>query len=219
NPTLSVDCPTTDTLGFVTSPKFGPSKKWKTVKWRGQADSPDGDVYSMDVIGVQADGTEVTVVPGLTPAQQDYDISAIDAGTYPYLKLRLRTQDTLLYTPYQLRYWRATYDPAPEGAIAPNEFFKMKDTVEIGEPLDLKVAFRNVSEMPFDSLKVKLMVTDKNNVQHIIPVPKHRPLLVNDTLQLGGLIPTGNLPGHNTVYFEANPDNDQLEQFHFNNFG
>jgi hypothetical protein len=164
------------------------------------------------------DGTEVTLFNRLTTSQQNFDVSSINAATYPYVKLKMRTQDSINYTPYQLRYWRMTYVPAPEGAIAPNIFLKVKDTLEVGEPLDFKVAFKNVSELPFDSIKVKMVITDKNNVQHIIPIPRKRPLLVNDTLQLGSLVNTTIIPGMNTMFIEANPDNDQLEQFHFNNF-
>ena len=67
-------------------------------------------------------------------------------------------------------------------------------------------------------MKVKFVITDRNNVPHIIPIPRRRPLLVNDTVHLGALINTTTIPGVNTMYIEANPDNDQLEQYHFNNF-
>ncbi|MBK6938241.1 MAG: hypothetical protein IPH18_16275 [Chitinophagaceae bacterium] len=63
-----------------------------------------------------------------------------------------------------MRYWRLTYLPVPEGAIAPNLYMSTKDSVEVGEPFDYKVAFKNVSEVPFDSLKVKVIVTDRNNL-------------------------------------------------------
>ena len=36
NPTLSVDCPATDTLGFVTSPVFGPAKGMETIEMEGK---------------------------------------------------------------------------------------------------------------------------------------------------------------------------------------
>ncbi|MBI5858462.1 MAG: hypothetical protein HZB42_12530 [Sphingobacteriales bacterium] len=218
NPTLNVDCPTPDTLGFVTSPLFGPAKAWKQLKWRGSGDANAFEDASVDVIGVQADGSEATLYSNLSTSQQDFDVSSINPVTYPFVKLKLRTRDTSKFTPYQLRYWRITYTPVPEGAIAANLYLKVKDSVDVGEPLDYKIAFKNISDAPFDSLKVKLVVTDKNNVQHIVPIPKRRPLLVNDTLQIGALINTSTIPGHNTTFLEANPDNDQLEQYHFNNF-
>ncbi len=164
------------------------------------------------------DGTEDVLFNGITTAQQNFDVSSASATAYPYMKLRMRTADSINFTPYQLRYWRLTYTPVPEGVIAPNVYLKVKDTLEIGEPLDFKVAFKNVSDVAFDSLKIKMVITDKNNVPHIIPIPKRRPLLVNDTLQIGALVNTNTLAGINTMYIEANPDNDQLEQYHFNNF-
>ena len=217
NPTLSVDCPTIDTVGFVTSPLFGPARQWKQLKWRGSGDVT-GDKATVDVIGVMPDGTEDVLFNGITTAQQNFDVSSASATAYPYMKLRMRTADSINFTPYQLRYWRLTYTPVPEGVIAPNVYLKVKDTLEIGEPLDFKVAFKNVSDVAFDSLKIKMVITDKNNVPHIIPIPKRRPLLVNDTLQIGALVNTNTLAGINTMYIEANPDNDQLEQYHFNNF-
>ena len=158
----------------------------------------------------------------LNPDLESFDISSISAVDYPYLKLKLYVKDKINYTPYQLKYWRVLFDPVPEGAIAPNIFLQQKDTVDVGEPIDFKVAFKNVSHIPFDSVKVKLVVTDKNNVANIIPVSKKRPITVNgtltDTIHLSALIKTNNFPGRNTVYIEANPDNDQPEQYHFNNF-
>ncbi len=217
NPTLSVDCLAKDTVGFIQSPIFGPAKAWKQLKWRGNGD-PVGDTATLDFIGIRSNGTEQTLFTRLTTAQQDFDVSSIDAAVYPYVKLKLRVADNTNYTPYQLRYWRLTYTPVPEGAIAPNLYLKVKDTLEVGEPFEFKVAFKNISDMPFDSLKVKFVITDRNNVPHIIPIPRRRPLLVNDTVHLGALINTTTIPGVNTMYIEANPDNDQLEQYHFNNF-
>ena len=217
NPTLSVDCNTIDTVGYVTSPVFGPAKAWKQLKWRGVAD-PTGDLATLDVIGVRADGTEGILYSNLTRAQQNFDVSAVNAGTYPYLKLRMRTADSINYTPYQLRYWRITYNPVPEGAIAPNVYLNFKDTLEVGEPFDFRVAFKNISEVPFDSLKIKMVITDRNNVPRIIPISRKRKLLVNDTLQLGAALNSATIPGVNTLFLEVNPDNDQLEQYHFNNF-
>ncbi|HNO55655.1 MAG TPA: T9SS type A sorting domain-containing protein, partial [Chitinophagaceae bacterium] len=216
--TFSVDCPSPDTLGHITSPLFGPARAWKQLKWRGSSEPLPGDDASVDVIGVSSTGVETTLFNSLNTSQQDYDVSSIDAVAYPYVKLRLNTLDTSHFTPYQLRYWRVTYSPVPEGAIAPNIYLKTKDSVDVGEPVEYKIAFKNISDASFDSLKVKMVITDRNNVPHIIPMPRKRPLPVNDTLQLGTLINTSTFPGWNTTYLEANPDNDQLEQFHFNNF-
>jgi hypothetical protein len=63
-----------------------------------------------------------------------------------------------------------------------------------------------------------MVVTDANNVAHVLPVTRHRPLNGNDTLHIQYQIDTRLFPGLNTLYIDVNPDNDQIEQFHFNNF-
>jgi len=217
---LSVVCPTPDTLGYTTSPAFGVAKQWKQLKWRGSTvDAMAGDMPTIDVIGVASNGLETTVMSGIAPSQQDVDISSINATQYPYLKLRIRNLDSINLTPYQLRYWRLTYEPIPEGALAPNVFFQFKDTLEAGEPLDFKLAFKNISEGRFDSIRVKMIVTDKNNVQKVISPPyRFKPLTSGDTVYIRNPTLTSGLTGLNTFYLDVNPDNDQPEQFHFNNF-
>ena len=216
---LSVVCPTPDTLGYTTSPAFGAAKQWKQLKWRGSSvDALVGDMPTVDIIGINNAGIETTIMSGLNAGQQDVDISTINASQYPYLKLRMRNLDSINLTPYQLRYWRLTYVPVPEGALTPNVFFQFKDTLEAGEPLDFKVAFTNISESAFDSIKVKMIVTNSNNVQNTISPARFKPLISGDTLHVRNLTTTSGLSGLNTFYLDVNPDNDQPEQFHFNNF-
>src|SRR5437764_8875982 len=112
----------------------------------------------------------------------------------------MRNADAGNNTPYQLGYWRRTGQPAPEGASAPNLYFNLpKDTVDVAEPLDFQIGFKNVSEVPFpDSLKIKMVVTDQSNVQHVLPVMRQRPLPVNDTLHVHFPIDTRQLVGYNS---------------------
>ncbi|HEX2627983.1 MAG TPA: C25 family cysteine peptidase, partial [Chitinophagaceae bacterium] len=215
---------TPDTLGYITSPLMGMAANWKTLYWKGSAAPGDPilrDAPTVDVIGVKFDGTEDIQVDDLTLNDQEVDISGIDAHEYPYIKLRMRNVDTTYFSPYQLKYWRVTYDPVPEGALAPNVpgGFATRDTVDVGEPFDFKIAFYNVTNAAFDSMKVKVQVTDRNNISTIIPMPRRRELMANpDSLHVGGTIPTQNFPGMNRLLVEVNPDNDQPEQYHHNNF-
>ena len=215
---MSVDCPTPDTLGYITSPAFGAAKQWKQLIWRGSSDEVNSDdVPTVDIIGVDNAGGETKLINGLTLSQENYDISSINAVQYPFLKIKMRNMDSVHLSPYQLRYWRITYVPIPEGAIAPNKFFQFKDTLEAGEPLDFKIAFRNISDANFDSLKAKIIITNKNNVQNPVST-RLRPLPNGDTLHVRNPINTAGLSGQNTFYLDVNPDNDQPEQFHYNNF-
>jgi hypothetical protein len=80
------------------------------------------------------------------------------------------------------------------------------------------LAFKNISEAIFDCLKVNMTITDKDNVVHELQMKKQKPLLATDTLHIVYNIDTRQIAGANTLYVEVNPDNDQPEQYHFNNF-
>lgn len=218
---LRIDLQTKDTLGYITSPKFGPAKGWKRLYWNGRVVDAQarGDRPTVNVIGINNAGVETTLFSNLDVTQQDFDVSSVNATQYPYMKLRMTNRDSIYVTPYQLNYWRLTYDPVPEGAIAPNLYLSKKDTVDLGEPLKLGIGFKNVSPVNFsDSLKVKVAVTDKNNVEHIIPVPRQEDLKSGALLKLNVEIPTQTLSGHNRLYINFNPDFDQPETSLFNNF-
>jgi hypothetical protein len=206
--------------GTITSPKFGPAKAWKQVQWRGASEETRSrDVYSVNVIGITSAGVEDTLFT-LQPAQQDFNLN-VNALQYPYIRLSMKNQDldTSAPTPYQLRYWRLLYDPVPEGAIAPNIAYRAKDTLEVGEKMDFSVAFKNIADAAFpDSIKIKLVLFDKNNVQTIIPVPAHKNLKPGDTTNISYAIDTKAFAGNNTLFVDVNPDNAQPEQYHFNNF-
>ena len=131
----------------------------------------------------------------------------------------MRDADSINLTPYQLRWWRILYDPVPEGALAPNILYNFKDTVAIGQTDSLAIAFKNVSEVPFaDSIAVNLTVFDASNVATNIPMKKLKALNAGDTAVIMTNIATATLSGLNNLYLDVNPNNDQPEQTHFNNF-
>jgi hypothetical protein len=212
-----VDLLTRSSRGSIESPAMGPARTWSELHWRGYTvDAAPADLSDVEVWGVKNDGSTqklATVAPA-----RDTSLAFINATTYPYLRLKLNATDSAFATPEQLRYWRINASYVPEGAVAPNISFRMKDTVEQGEGIDFAVAFKNISQAAFDSLlKVKLVVTDRNNVPVNIAIPKRRTLPVGDTLMVTYRIDTRNLPGNNTLFLAVNPDNDQPEQYFYNN--
>ncbi len=216
----SVNMKSADSVGRMVSPVFGPAKAWKQLIWRGTSVEPAiTDNPTVSIVGVKVSGEVDTLFSGIDRSQQDFDISGINTSVYPNLQLVMRTIDSINFTPYQLSHWRLTFDPVPEGALAPNVFLQVKDTVDVGEPLEFRVAFKNITDSPFeDSMQVKVVVTDRNNVQHTIAIPRFKRLGANDTLTVRYAIPTKDLVGMNTLFLDVNPDNAQPEQFHFNNF-
>ena len=209
---------TPDTIGYITSPKFGPATQWKQMHWRGtslEANSPDNP--KVQIIGIDSIGNATTLF-NVNKTMQDVDISSVSATKYPYMQLKMRNSDSLKFTPFQLSYWRLNYNLAPEGALTPNLYFTTKDTLEQGEVLHFGIAFKNISVSAFDSMKVKFVVIDANNVTHILPLQRRKPLVSGDTIKINYDIDTKNYPGMNTLLVDFNPDNDQPEQFHSNNF-
>ena len=214
----SADLPSTDTLASLTSPQLGPASSWQELRWKGDTELPLTEQVSLSVIGIKNDGSSSTLINSIALTQPTVSLSSIDAATYPFLQVKLTTSDTSRFTPFQLKYWRVLYQSVPEGALSPNQFLVAKDTVELGEPFEYKMAFRNTSEKGFDSLRVKMIVTDRNNVAHTLLLPRKRPLPVGDSIHIGATLNTSTYPGANTIFLEVNPDHDQPEQFHFNNF-
>ena len=216
---MNVYAPTSDTLGFISSPVLGPAKAWKNVKWRGASvDLQAGDYPTVDIVGINALGAE-TKLYTLSPAQQDFDISSVSASQYPFMRMQMRNADSINGTAYNLRYWRLLYDPAPEGALAANILFKTKDTLESGEPLDFSIAFKNISDVKFrDSIKVNLIILDQANNNHIIPVSKKKDLNPGDTTTISIKLDSKDYLGVNNIFLDVNPSDDQPEQYHFNNF-
>lgn len=208
-----------DTLGFITSPVFGPANAWHSVKWRGRSlDTKPGDVATVNVIGVSASGAE-TILYTLSQSQQDFDISSINVAAYPFIKLSMRNADSINLTPYQLYYWRVLYDPVPEGALAPNILYSFKDSLALGETINAAIAFKNVSDVAFaDSIKVNTTIYDAANVAHPLIMPKLKKLNPGDTAVVYIPIDSKIYSGLNNLFLDVNPANDQPEQYHFNNF-
>lgn len=218
---LDLTVQSTDTLGYITSPLLGPAKQWKQLKWRGKNDEVlPGDIALLDVIGVTTSGTETVLFNNLNSAQQDFDITSINATTYPYIKLKLTNKDAVHLTPYQLRYWRLIADLLPEGALAHNLYFNFKDTLEAGEILNAAIVFKNISNVSFaDSIKVDVTITNANGVTTVVNIPKiKKPFNAGDTAIINIPINTKDYVGKNTLFINVNPNYAQPEQYLFNNF-
>ncbi|MCW3074941.1 MAG: hypothetical protein JWP69_2010 [Flaviaesturariibacter sp.] len=217
--TLSADCFVPDNQGKITSPTIGPALQWKKLYWTGQAlEANSADQATVNLLGLRMNGVIDTLQTQISPSTQGVDISFVDARIYPYLKLQMKNADTVNHTPNQLRYWRITYSASPEGAVAPNLLFTMKDTFEVGEPINFKLAFKNISDANFDSLKVTATITDRNNVTRIIQLPRTKPLVAGDTVQISFPLDSRQLSGSNSLFLEVNPNDDQPELHHFNNY-
>ncbi|MEJ7611919.1 MAG: C25 family cysteine peptidase, partial [Ferruginibacter sp.] len=216
--TVNFDVPGFKLAGTITSDIFGPAARWNALHWRGtQLEAANNDRTAVQVIGLNASGAEVLLTT-VNPAR-DTSLTWIDAVTYPRLKLKMLNTDSVTGTPHQLRYFLLNADLYPEGAVAPNIRFTMKDTVEAGEAIDFSLAFKNVTPLPFTALmKVNMRIRTSTNFDSVINIAPLRILAPSpDTIVVSYRIPTEFYPGNNSLFVEFNPNNDQPEQFHFNN--
>jgi len=211
-----IDIRMTRASGSMTSPWLGPAASWKRLRWQGASLEAIPDRVSMDIIGLDLFGIESTLATVV--ASRDTSLEFLEPGRYPYLRIRMKTTDSSAYTPQQLSQWRLIADMVPEGAVAPALAQKPRDTLAVGETLPIAIPFRNISDKAFDSLRVSLKLTDRNNVVRDIPLPRSRPLPPGDTVVFRYPIDTRSLEGRNSLYLNVNPDNDQPELHLHNNF-
>ncbi len=224
---LSINVATPDSLGYITSPQFGPAASWNTLKWRGSSlETKLGDAVNVNVIGVDTLGNQTQLMT-VDNTSQDVDISSINATTYPYLMLSMRTADSINHTPYQLRYWRLLTNSVPEGALAANikylftdttNKYTNTDTFNVGQTVNAAIAFKNISDTTFrDSILVNMQIVDANNNTTILPFGKLKRLTPGDTALIYTSFDASKYIGLNTFSINVNPNNNQPEEYHFNN--
>jgi flagellar hook assembly protein FlgD len=202
--------------GSMASAKIGPAKKWDNVLRRGTSlDATPGDTTGVEIYGIRFDNTESF----LGTAKGDTSLANLNATEFPYIRLVLRNRDNVHTTPEQLRYWRVLYELVPEAALNPNRHFVFNDSVGQGQVSRFEVAIENLTELPLDSMLVQYQVIDKSKNKNLVASKRYFPIPVYDTIHAVIDIPSRNYPGQNLLFIEANPNNDQLEQFHPNNIG
>lgn len=202
--------------GSIITDKIGPSKSWKTLEWNLSGLEQD-DIVSIDVIGVRNDSIEVPILEGITTFTSSLD--EIDENIYPYIRLQFNSMDTITQTTPHLDYWRVLYTGLPEMALNPAAHFEFyKDTLQQGDQLRMEIGMENIGGYDMDSLLLHFSVVDQNNVTETI-AQKIKPLLKGDSIIAEFTLETKALQGDYNLIVEANPNEDQPEQFHFNNVG
>ena len=195
--------------------RIGPAQNWYSFHWRtSRLDAFNTDIMTVDIYGVEANGNRVLLMSNVNT--QDTNITSIDASLYPYLDLLWKTKDIVHKSSGQLDYWRILADPAPEAALRPEIYYALaSDTLQQGAPVRFEIMMQNISAIDMDSMLVKYFILESPDSVYY---RRLGPLLAGDTMRSTVLeIPTTNLNGPQQLYVEINPDNDQLEMYHFNN--
>ncbi len=209
--------------GFVESEVIGPASSWGSLHWMERGLEPSvPDYIRLSVVGIRLSGQVDTVISMLPPDSANiYNLgSRIDASIHPYIKLVAFMSDDSLHTPPQMKRWQVLYNGVPETALDPSLHFVFHaDTIQEGDKIFLSTATHNISNYPMDSLLIKYWIVDKNHVVHNLGSFRRRPHPAGDVLIDTISASSKGLSGFNSLWMEVNPNNDQIEQYHFNNIG
>jgi hypothetical protein len=207
--------------GSYVSPTIGPAGQWGSFHWRWRPKAhPAADIQSVDIVGVQSNGTQVNL---LSTTTLDTTLSFINAQTYPNIYLRMNVENDTAHVPSQLYYWRVLYKSEPEAAINPAAYFSVqRDTIGLGDSLNVQIALENVTNMSMDSMRTRYTVRNLQNGAQQSIVIKQDSLRAGDTmiLKYKQQILSPNFTGYNQLTIEANPEDalHQPEEYHFNNY-
>jgi len=204
--------------GQMISTTVGPAKTWTSLHWKtiAQDGNPAHDQSQLSVYGIQPNGSETFLFRTLN---RDTLLSGISTLSYPRLRLTWHDRDSVTrYSPQQL-FWRVLYTPVPEAALNPAAYLAITDSAAAGQDVSFGIAIENLSDIPMDSLLVRYRVINAGNSTVNLPAKRYRPLPANDTLHATVTFSSAPFAGSNYLFVEANPDNDQPEQYHPNNLG
>jgi hypothetical protein len=188
-------------FGNMTSTLIGPAQEWHSLIPKTGPAEPTDEI-AIDLSGVDAEGNSTVLMTGISATQ---DLSAIDASTYPYIRLVYRTKDELNLTPVQLESWLVTYVTMAEGLV----FYQGEPEPAIlqeGQPWTGTYGFVNISDKAFpDSLDVRMDIFNKTARTADVSFGKIESPAPGDTTLFERIVETRNRTGVSDVDIYVNP--------------
>jgi hypothetical protein len=207
-----------DVVGSYISSVIGPAKAWNSFKWKTNSMDTMGryDTTSVAIIGIDRYGVET---PLFNKVVGDTSLESISANQYPKLRLLWKSKDSVTLSSPQLAYWRVLYSPVPEAALNPAIHYSFSDSLSQGQMQTFSTAVENLTPQDMDSMLVRYRVIGADGITRPLADKRYRPLPGNDTLHASITFDPAQYPGKNYLFVEANPADDQPEQYHPNNLG
>lgn len=208
-------------VGEIKSVEIGPSNNWERLSYQVSAlEDVAGDSLRIVLNGIEQNG-ELDYITEFSDLALDTNIASIaNNQNYKGLVLNYKGLDISNQTPPQVERWQVSYQELPDIALVPNIHFKINnDTLQEGRPLELEIAFKNISQTDFDSLLIRYSVINSQNNIIQIPYPRQQPVNADSVFISTISIPTNKLLGNNKLLIEANPGEVVAEQISFNNLG
>ncbi|MCB9236183.1 MAG: hypothetical protein H6581_31330 [Bacteroidia bacterium] len=222
NPTLDLITEMTSTYdrGLVQSTTIGPSINWKDLVWNwGTIDAQNMEDTRVDVYANNPLTGDSLIYSGIDPGS--YPLNALNAKTYPYLRLEANAVDTIQRTAPQLEHWHVVFDAAPDAVIDPiTNYAFHADTIDEGEPVNLKLHLFNVTKIAFtDSMLIRFTIERADRSTAVVGEKRYPVLGSEGAYDFEFEFSTAdlNLDGDVRLTVEVNPDYDQPEMHFFNN--
>ena len=202
--------------GETTTPSIGPGQGWKSMQWDVSNIEPN-DTYTGTLLGYDVNGVQEVLLDNLEKG--NYDLSNIDKDQYPRLQIKFSAKDDTNHTCVKMPYWRIYYDALPDVGVSNGSGFSfIKDTLNQGEEVSLHLPITNLTPIDMDSLLVKYFIIQSVTNESQTILQRIAPLPGNASATLNFSLPTLKLNGSYKLIVELNPDKDQPELKHFNNF-
>ena len=204
--------------GSFTTASIGTANAWRSMsfKFNNTDDATPSGRYWFDIIGIDKSSNENTLVKNIV--NSNYDLSFIDANTYPFIKLKINFVDSNYRTPHQIGFLQVNFLPASEAMLDPSSQFSFyNDNLYQGDSIHLKLMARNISNTLYDSTLLTLSIVDNNRIIKFFDLQKIKQINVGDSLLIDKKFSSRNLSGINTLTVKLNSDANVKEQSLINN--
>jgi hypothetical protein len=189
------------TSGTMSSGLIGPASQWNSLDVR-YSESESSDETLFDIVGVRLNGEENLLKTDLADGE---DLSFINAGEYPYLRILFKPTDNTFVTSPQLDHWIVTYQPVAEGLLLYRGAHEQQLVFE-GQVWNGDYSFVNISNEVFpDSLDVKYEVKNHQTFATTSSLKKILAPAPGDTTRFTIPFPTFSHDGVNDVEVFVNP--------------
>ena len=204
--------------GSLTSKAFGPAKIWSQLNFNfKESEISTNSKFNLSVIGVKTNGEDSLIYQNIT--NSGYDLSAINANRFPYLKLQINMEDSSKRTPQQFGFWQLVASPIAEAKLAPNIAFNIKNNpIEEGDSLQIELGIENISTVLYDSSNLNIKILDDARIVKYESNITLNPMLAFSNSKLITKLPTLGLQANNQFQFSLNNDRKINELTYINNY-
>jgi hypothetical protein len=204
--------------GSITSKAFGPAKIWSQLNFNfKESDISPNSKFHISVIGIKTNGDDSLIYKNIT--NTGYDLSAINANRFPYLKLQINMEDSAKRSPQQFGFWQLIASPIAEAKLAPNIAFSIKNNpIEEGDSLQIELGIENISAVLYDTSNLNIKILDDARIIKYESNISIKPLLAFSNSKLLTKIPTLGLQANNQLQFSLNNDRKINELTYLNNY-